>query len=253
MARWSETMTARSHFRWLASLAALALIGAAPASIPASCPADGKWDKQADFGWTCRFRDDDRAIIAAGTRPNVVFMGDSITEGWKTTDPGYFGEGRVNRGISGQTTPQMVLRFDQDVIALHPAVVHILAGANDIAGNTGPMTLTQTEANIRRMAESARAHGIRVVIGSGLPARAFPWRPEKHPAAAIAELNQRLRDYAHRRGFTYADYYGAMADPDGGMRSGISIDGVHPNAAGYAMMEPIADAAIQAAGTPPRH
>lgn len=244
-------MMAMSNFRSLASLTALALT--ASAAPRPSCPADGQWNKQADFGWTCRYRNEDRALIAAKAKVAVVFMGDSITEGWKAIDPAYFGEGRIDRGISGQTTPQMVLRFDQDVIALHPAVVHIMAGTNDIAGNTGPMTLAQTEANIRRMAELAHRHGIGVVIGSVLPARAFPWRKDVQPAAQIVQLNQWLRDYARRRGFVYADYYNAMAEPDGGLPARLSADGVHPNAAGYAVMRPIAEAAIRDSYTPPRH
>jgi lysophospholipase L1-like esterase len=141
----------------------------------------------------------------------------------------------------------MVLRFKQDVIALHPAVVHIMAGTNDIAGNTGPMTLAQSEANIRRMAEAAHRHGIKVVIASVLPARAFPWRKDVHPAAQIVTLNQWLRDYAKRRHFAYADYHKAMAEPDGGLPAALSADGVHPNAAGYAVMRPIADASIREA------
>jgi lysophospholipase L1-like esterase len=179
-------------------------------------------------------------------------MGDSITEGWAYADPDFFAPGRVDRGISGQTSPQMLLRFRQDVIALKPRVVHIMAGTNDIAGNTGPMSLDWTENVIRRMAEHARANGIRVVIGSVLPARAFGWKKEIRPAASIAQLNQWLRDYAKRRGFVYADYYSAMAESDGGLPALYSRDGVHPNKAGYAVMRPIAEAAIKAAGTLPR-
>jgi lysophospholipase L1-like esterase len=147
----------------------------------------------------------------------------------------------------------MLLRFAPDVLALKPDVVHIMAGTNDIAGNTGPMTLEQSEANIRKMAEMAHAKGIKVVIASVLPARAFGWKPDVRPATAIARLDSWLRGYARSRGFAYADYYTAMAEPDGGMPATLSFDGVHPNAKGYAVMRPIAEAAIRAAGTPPRH
>ena len=134
--------------------------------------------------------------------------------------------------------------FTPDVLRLRPRAVHIMAGTNDIAGNTGPMSVEATEATIRRMAEAARKRGIRVVIGSVLPARAFGWNKEIHPAAAIAALNRWLSDYAARRGFAYADYYSAMAESDGGLPASLSRDGVHPNKAGYAIMRPIAEAAI---------
>lgn len=238
-----------SAYRSLVSLAALALIGA---TAPAPCPTDGKWDRQADFGWTCRYRADNLKLTTARTPVPVVFMGDSITEAWALVDKGFFDGGRVDRGISGQTTPQMLLRFDQDVLALKPAIVHIMAGTNDIAGNTGATTLAEIERNIRRMVELAKARGIRVVIGSVLPARAFGWKNKVRPAVPIAELNQWLHDYARANGVIYADYYSAMATSDGGLPLALSRDGVHPNKAGYAIMRPIAEAAIRAAGTPLR-
>jgi len=237
-----------SNFQWLVSLFALSLTGAT-AGTPVTCPTDGKWDKQADFPWTCRYRDDNRRLIETKAPVKVVFMGDSITEGWLRADPAFFAAGWIDRGIGGQTTPQMVQRFRQDVLALKPRIVHIMAGTNDIAGNTGAITLAQTEANIRSMAEAARGAGIRVVIGSVLPARAFAWRKESRPAPAIIELNRWLRDYARSRGFTYADYHSAMAESDGGLPLSLSTDGVHPNKTGYAVMDPIAAKAIRAAGT----
>ncbi|MDB5678128.1 MAG: family lipase [Sphingomonas bacterium] len=241
-----------SGYRWPVSLAALALLGASTGraasqyrpAMPNGCPADGKWAREGDWAWECRYRADNERLIAAKTKIDVVFMGDSITEGWAIADPSFFGPGRVDRGISGQTSPQILDRFTPDVLRLHPRVVHVIAGTNDIAGNTGAMTLEWTENVIRNMAEHARAAGIRVVIGSVLPARVFGWKKEKRPAVAIATLNRWLHDYADRRGFTYADYYTAMAESDGGMPARLSRDGVHPNKAGYAIMRPIAEAAI---------
>ena len=246
MDRSNAWMTARSRFRWLASLSFLTLIGAA--DNPAVCPADGSWRSQwmreGDWAWSCRYRADDELLIESKRKVDIVFMGDSITEGWAIADPSFFGPTRIDRGISGQTSPQMLLRFEQDVLTLRPRVVHIMTGTNDIAGNTGQMTLEWTENVISRMAEAARARRIRVVIGSVLPARAFGWNKEIHPAATIAALNRWLRDYATRRGFVYADYHSAMADSDGGLPASLSRDGVHPNKAGYAIMRPIAEAAI---------
>jgi lysophospholipase L1-like esterase len=178
----------------------------------------------------------------------AIFMGDSITEFWATLDPEFFARADfIDRGISGQTTPQMLLRFRQDVIALKPAVVHILAGTNDIAGNTGPMDLPATEANIASMVDIARANGIQVVIGSVLPAADFPWRPGMNPGPKIAALNQWLVSYAHARHLIYVDYYKAMTDGALGMRSDLTPDGVHPSQAGYRVMEPLTKAAIRAA------
>lgn len=216
-----------------------------PAAIPKACPADGSYDAKTDFGWTCRYRADNAALLKSGSAVDVVFMGDSITEGWLRGDPVLFSKGRVDRGISGQTTPQMLIRFRQDVIALHPHTVHIMAGTNDIAGNTGPMTVDDSFHNIRAMAEMAYSNGIKVVIASVLPANGFPWRTEKRPATAIAELNMQLRDYAKARGFAFADYYSAMAGSDGGLSPALAVDGVHPTTQGYAMMRPIAEEAIK--------
>jgi lysophospholipase L1-like esterase len=178
----------------------------------------------------------------------VVFMGDSITESWATLDPAFFARADfVDRGISGQTTPQMLLRFRQDVIALKPAVVHIMAGTNDLAGNTGPMDLPGIEANLASMVDLARANGIQVVIGSVLPAADFPWRPGLNPGPKIVALNQWLEGYSHTRHLIYVDYYGAVTNGALGIRPDLSPDGVHPSKAGYRIMDHLAEPAIRAA------
>jgi lysophospholipase L1-like esterase len=178
----------------------------------------------------------------------VVFIGDSITEFWADTEPGYFaGTGRIDRGISGQTTPQMLLRFRQDVISLKPAVVHILAGTNDIAANAGPMELEETEANIASMVDLALAHGIRVVVGSVLPATDFWWYRGLNPGPRIVALNAWLKAYARSRRLVYVDYYAAMTDGALGIQPALAPDGVHPSAQGYRVMAPLAEAGIAAA------
>jgi lysophospholipase L1-like esterase len=178
----------------------------------------------------------------------VVFLGNSITEGWAQYFPTMFaGKPYINRGIGGQTTPQMLIRFRQDVIALKPKVVVILAGINDIAGNTGPSTLEMIEDNLASMTELAQANGIRVVLSSVLPAIDFPWRPGLEPAPKVIALNKWLKAYAARRGAIYLDYHSAMADQNGGMRAGLASDGVHPTEAGYRVMAPLVEKAISRA------
>ena len=185
------------------------------------------------------------ATLAPMEKGRIVFFGDSITDAWVRNGGTFFpGKPYVNRGISGQTTPQMLVRFRQDVIDLHPAAVVILAGTNDIAGNTGPSTLEMIEDNLTSMAELAHANGIHVILASVLPAADYPWRKGLEPAPKIKALNQWIADYCAQKKFAYLDYYTAMAGPDGGMKPGISLDGVHPNAAGYAIMEPLAETAI---------
>jgi lysophospholipase L1-like esterase len=154
------------------------------------------------------------------------------------------GKPYIARGISGQTTPQMLVRFRQDVIALRPDVVVILAGTNDIAGNTGPSTLGMIEDNIASMAELAQANGIRVVLASVLPAFDYPWRPGLEPAPKIVALNAWMREWAARHGAVYLDYHGAMRDERDGLRAELTYDGVHPNEAGYRAMAPLAERAI---------
>lgn len=197
-------------------------------------------DAAADWAALCRYREADRSI----DHPRAVMIGDSITEFWLTTAPALFASAIVDRGIAGQTSPQIQLRFYQDVVRLHPRVVHIMCGTNDIAGNTGPTSPEGYTNAILAMVDMARANGIAVVLGSIPPAGAFSWREGYRPAAQIIALNAWLRDLAQQRGLVYADYHSAMAAPDGSMRDGLSSDGVHPNAAGYAIMEPIARAAI---------
>ncbi|MEZ7504351.1 SGNH/GDSL hydrolase family protein [Flavobacterium sp. Arc2] len=175
----------------------------------------------------------------------VVFMGDSITEFWSTVDGTYFqGKPYVNRGISGQTTPQMLIRFRADVIDLKPSVVVILAGINDIAGNTGPATLDMITNNIFSMVELAKAHKIKVVLCSVLPAFDFPWKPNQQPADKITALNEILINYADTNNLVYLDYYATMVDERKGLQAEYSEDGVHPNKRGYQVMEPFADNAI---------
>jgi lysophospholipase L1-like esterase len=175
----------------------------------------------------------------------VVFYGDSITDAWGRGVGQFFpGHPYLNRGISGQTTPQMLVRFEQDVVHLHPAAVLILAGTNDIAGNTGPSTPQMIEDNFTSMAEIARASGIKVILASITPAYNYPWKPGVDPVPTIRELNAWLKDYCAKQGLTYLDYYSAMADEKGAMKPGLAKDGVHPTSAGYAIMGPLAEAAI---------
>jgi lysophospholipase L1-like esterase len=175
----------------------------------------------------------------------IVFMGDSITEFWSTVDSEYFsGKPYVNRGISGQTTPQMLLRFRADVIALKPTAVVILAGINDIAGNTGPTTIEMIRDNIFSMIELAKANHIKVILCSVLPAYDFPWKPKQEPIAKIKTLNEILKNYALANDIVYVDYYSEMVDKNQGLKTDYSNDGVHPNKTGYQVMAPLADKAI---------
>lgn len=192
-----------------------------------------------------RYREDNARLSGMPNDRRVVFMGNSITEGWAPLFAELFpGKPYIGRGISGQTTPQMLLRFRQDVIALEPKVVVILAGTNDIAGNTGPSTLEMIEDNLASMAELARANGIRVVLSSVLPVYDYPWKPGLKPAPKIIALNSWMKAYAARNGDVYLDYHSAMADERQGLRPEYSEDGVHPNAAGYRVMAPLAEQAI---------
>jgi lysophospholipase L1-like esterase len=197
-----------------------------------------------DFGQLCRYPAKNAALKASKETVSVVFMGDSITDNWIGADPTLFTNGLVDRGISGQTTPQMLVRFRQDVVDLHPHAVHIMAGTNDVAGNTGAATMETVEGNIRSMAEMARANGINVILASTPPASAFPWSLDKKPGPQILAFNTWLRSYAAENRFGYADYYSALVDAAGGMKPGLSSDGVHPTPAGYAIMRPITLAAI---------
>lgn len=193
-----------------------------------------------------RFREDNAKLAAPRTCDDrVVFLGNSITQGWIDRVPEFFAERHyINRGIGGQTTPQMLIRFRQDVIHLRPKVVVILAGINDIAGNTGPSTLEMIEDNLHSMTELAQANGIEVVLCSVLPAYDFPWRPGQEPAEKVVELNRRIEAYASTKGAVYCDYFTAMADERNGLPEEVSGDGVHPNEAGYAIMAPLVEKAI---------
>jgi len=175
----------------------------------------------------------------------VVFMGNSITIGWLHARPDFFnGKPYINRGISGQTTPQMLVRFRQDVLDLRPKVVVILAGTNDIAGNTGPSTLEMIVDNIKSMAQLSEANGIGVIISSVLPVYDYPWKPGLKPNEKIPALNKLLKEYARANGFFYLDYFSVMADDRNGLPKKYAADGVHPTPEGYAKMEPLVEAAI---------
>ena len=175
----------------------------------------------------------------------VVFMGNSITEAWAPLFGEQFaGKPYIARGISGQTTPQMLVRFRQDVIALRPAVVVILGGTNDIAGNTGPSSVEMIADNIRSMNDIARSNGIAVVLASVLPAEDYPWKRGLAPADTIVRLNRWIKAYADSVGAVYLDFHTPMSDERHGLRAELTRDGVHPNAAGYRVMAPLAEEAI---------
>jgi lysophospholipase L1-like esterase len=222
---------------------------AASQSAPAASPSDDyrkKHDQQllTDFGWLERFKEANLKLPPPAAGENrVVFMGDSITEGWHL-DQSFPGKPYINRGISGQTSPQMLVRFRQDVIGLKPKVVVILAGTNDVAGNTGPMTPEQTENNLASMADLATANHIRVVLCSVTPAFDFPWHRGLEPAPRIDALNAWIKGYAAEKGYVYVDYHSALKDAEDGLPPTLSKDGVHPLPAGYAIMAPLAEAGI---------
>ena len=202
-----------------------------------------------DWASLARYRDANAALGAPKPgEQRVVFYGNSITDFWAPLFATMFpGKPYVGRGISGQTTPQMLVRFRQDVIALRPAAVVILAGTNDIAGNTGPSTLEMIEDNLVSMVELAQANGIRVVLSSVLPAYDYPWKRGLEPAPKIVALNAWMKVYAAAHDVVYLDYYSAMADERMGLRRELSEDGVHPNEAGYRVMAPLAEQATVAA------
>ena len=201
-----------------------------------------------DYGQLARYRDANAKLGAPAMGQNrVVFFGDSITDIWKLEN--YFpGKPYINRGIGGQTTPQMLVRFRQDVIDLHPKVVVILAGTNDIAGNTGPMRTEDIEANLASFSELARAHGIRVVYSSVLPVHNYTERSKdffaQRPMPRILELNQWLKDFCEKNNIVYLDYFSAVVDDKGLLKKDLADDGLHPNDAGYKIMAPLAEAAI---------
>ena len=218
-------------------------------SQEALAAANKAWDEQHqryDFGGLCRYRSANTRLPTA-TNHRVVFMGDSITQGWIDADPNMFTNDVIDRGISGQTTTQMLVRFRQDVIDLHPAVVHILAGTNDIAGNTGPTSIEAIEGNIKSMAELARAHHIRVILASITPVARYPWRPVIQPVETIRTLNDWMKGYAKENGLVYLDYFSSLDDGHRGFIAKLAIDGVHPNAEGYAVMDKLAKKAIDEA------
>jgi len=195
--------------------------------------------EQARNDWPnlCRYRAADAALSQSA---RAVFMGDSITELWVKVDPELFSNGVIGRGIGGQTSPQMVLRFFQDVIELHPKMVHIMAGTNDLGGATGPSSPQDFKNNIMAMVELAHAHKIRVVLASIPPATALPFKPTLQIAADIVALNTWLRSYAKASGSQYVDYYSVLVDAQGGFTSALSNDGVHPNRDGYLKMRALA-------------
>jgi lysophospholipase L1-like esterase len=248
-----------------------------PAQDPAQAPAEGtakpaancaelaekiaKMEPQLarlkDWPALARYREDNSKVPApAKGEQRVVFMGDSITDAWVQPRFGGFFPGKpyVGRGISGQTTPQMLVRFRWDVIALQPKVVVILAGTNDLAGNTGPITPEETEGNLASMAELARAHGIRVVLASVMPVSNYAHERDekaadmriKRPPEQILQLNAWIKKYAGEKGDVYLDYFSAMVDDQGLLKKELSEDGLHPNAAGYAVMAPLAEKSIEA-------
>jgi lysophospholipase L1-like esterase len=225
-----------------AALAAPLMLAAGAASAkqkPAPGADWGKWFRgwfERDFGMIGYYADDNAALLASKAPVDIVFMGDSITEGWLDKRPGFFTGGRIDRGIGGQTTSQMVLRMMSDVVALKPRAVHIMGGTNDIAGNTGPMTPQMSEANVRAMTDIAQRHGVKVLIASVPPAGNFPWAPAVETRNSIAELNRRLKRIAHETGATWVDYRPVLDDGSGAMKAGLASDGVHPTQAGYDAM-----------------
>ncbi|NIJ19043.1 lysophospholipase L1-like esterase [Sphingomonas naasensis] len=225
---------------------ALALPFAARAQTQESPEERRQRQQREDWPALGRYAADNAKLVKSGVKTNIVFMGDSITEGWRRQRPDFFSKGRVGRGISGQTTPQMVLRMMSDVVALKPRYLHIMAGTNDVAGNTGPITLAQTLDNFRMMTAIAQAHRIAVLIASVPPADHFPWRPGVETVAPIRAINAGLKRYAKTAGATWIDYWPVLADAGGAMKPGLANDGVHPTDQGYDLMATVIEPFLRA-------
>jgi lysophospholipase L1-like esterase len=231
----------------LATSIAAPLMFGAKASAKAKPPPGTDWGIwfhswfEKDFGMVGYYADENAQVLATKAPVDVVFMGDSITENWKDKRPSFFTRGRFDRGISGQTTSQMVLRMMSDVVALEPRVVHIMGGTNDIAGNTGPMTAQMSEDNARAMTDIAQRHGIKVIIASVPPAASFPWAPQVQSRLAIAGLNRRLERMARETRSTWIDYHSVLDDGTNAMKPGLAVDGVHPTEAGYDAMQKLVE------------
>jgi len=212
---------------------------------PAAAAARKPWELE--WAYLSKYREANLALgLPSRGERRVVLMGDSITEAWDKLDHGFFVRTAfIDRGISGQTTSQMLVRFRQDVIMLKPSVVVILGGTNDIAQNGGLTTLEAVEENLQSMAELARANRIRVVFSSVLPAFDYPWKPGLEPAEKIEALNRWIADYCARNKIVYVDYYSPMVDGRKGLKAALSGDGVHPTAEGYAVMEPLAEQGVR--------
>lgn len=202
-----------------------------------------------DWANLSRFAEENKKVILSVSSENkVVFMGNSITEGWIKADPEFFTKNNfINRGISGQTTPQMLLRFRQDVINLKPAAVVILAGTNDLAGNTGPTSIDAIQGNIMSMCELATQNNIKVILCSILPAYDYPWKPGIFPTEKILQINLWMKTYAEKNNYYYVDYFSAMADSQNALDKRYSYDGIHPNDAGYNVMKPLVQTEISKA------
>jgi lysophospholipase L1-like esterase len=229
--------------------------GQAPPAAPANLAEDyGAWQKtllSADFANLCRYEAQNRSL-GAPSRHRLVFMGDSITQAWAETRPSSFQGDRIGRGIGGQTTSQMLGRFRADVIALRPERVLILAGTNDIAGNTGPTSLERIEANLQSMVDLATANGIKVGIATVLPADRYAWRPGINPVPSILALNAWIRQYANSHHLLLIDYFDALNNGRSALSPEDSKDGVHPTAAGYAKMERVLSKALGTSDVRPR-
>lgn len=197
--------------------------------------------KQSATDWAalCRYQAANAVVAQRPQRPTVVFIGDSITENWQLADPKFFEAEFVNRGISGQTTSQMLVRFRADVVALKPRIVHIMAGTNDIAGNTGPIRMQDVQNNIMSMVDLALGNDIQVALASIPPAAEFNWRPEIDPVPTIRKMNDWLRAYAKEKQLRYIDYHSVLSGESGELKSEFGNDGVHPNRRGYEVMHQV--------------
>lgn len=231
------------------SLGAASALAQTPTPTKAAEQPKARAPWELEWAYLSKYHDADAQLGPPGMTENrVVFFGDSITEGWGRIDGEFFAaKPYVNRGIGGQTTSQLLVRFRQDVIGLKPAAVVILGGTNDIAENGGITTLEAIEENLQSMAELAHVNGIRVVLASVLPTLDYPWRPGLKPRDKITALNRWMENYCRLNNLVYVDYYSAMVDANGALRPELSKDGVHPNSAGYLIMGPLAEEAIRRA------